>query len=236
MKALGSQFRHGLPHPRTVGGICHPFLSFRGVLKGLHSAMRLSTVSVMSWDLHVDEGFWTGMKWDFEWDENRVIQRDKKWGLHRDFMGNIFVVEVYHYWRPGGVILLKRHGCFHKSWYPIAEWFTMKNPTKMDDDWGYPHFRKPPCVYESYSSMKIANQQDLARQHWPWANETWNTAIEMVSFFHPKAKRLELANFSSKFGYLKLHGCIGIFLHACSKHRYVWGGLLGRYMEARWPI
>ena len=24
------------------------------------------------------------------------------------------------------------------------DWFMMENPIKMDDDWGYPYFRKPP--------------------------------------------------------------------------------------------
>ena len=27
---------------------------------------------------------------------------------------------------------------------PIAGWFIRENPIKMDEDWGYPHFRKPP--------------------------------------------------------------------------------------------
>ena len=30
---------------------------------------------------------------------------------------------------------------------PIAGWFIMDHPTKMDDDWGYPHFKKPPYIY-----------------------------------------------------------------------------------------
>ena len=28
---------------------------------------------------------------------------------------------------------------------PIAGWFVRENRTKMDDDWEYPYFRKPPC-------------------------------------------------------------------------------------------
>jgi hypothetical protein len=32
----------------------------------------------------------------------------------------------------------------------------MENPTKMDENWGYPHSRKPPNVFEgSQSSVKI---------------------------------------------------------------------------------
>ena len=31
---------------------------------------------------------------------------------------------------------------------PIAGWFLLReNPTKMDDDWGYPYFRKPPYAH-----------------------------------------------------------------------------------------
>ena len=28
----------------------------------------------------------------------------------------------------------------------IAGWFVRENPIQMDDDWGYPHFRKPPYI------------------------------------------------------------------------------------------
>ena len=29
---------------------------------------------------------------------------------------------------------------------PIAGWFIRENPMNMDDDWGYPYFRKPAKV------------------------------------------------------------------------------------------
>ena len=31
-------------------------------------------------------------------------------------------------------------------WVPPNGWFVRENPIQMDDDWGYPHFRKPPYV------------------------------------------------------------------------------------------
>jgi hypothetical protein len=36
---------------------------------------------------------------------------------------------------------------------PIAGWFLMESSIKMNENWGYPYFRKPP-----YSSMKIAHR------------------------------------------------------------------------------
>ena len=30
---------------------------------------------------------------------------------------------------------------------PQNGWFPKDNPIKMDDDWGYPQFRKPPYIY-----------------------------------------------------------------------------------------
>ena len=38
-------------------------------------------------------------------------------------------------------------GGFHKCAYPNWMVYFMENPIKMDDDWGYTHFRKPPCGF-----------------------------------------------------------------------------------------
>ena len=41
------------------------------------------------------------------------------------------------------------NGDFQKWGYPKMDgtyWQIMENPTSMDDDWGYPHSRKPPYV------------------------------------------------------------------------------------------
>ena len=61
---------------------------------------------------------------------------------------------------------IKRHSCrahpeyggFHPWGYPfIAGWFISMEKTiyKMDDGWGYPHFRKPPYTYRLRSSVLI---------------------------------------------------------------------------------
>ena len=38
------------------------------------------------------------------------------------------------------------HGVSITGGTPIAGWFIMETPIKMDDDWGYPNFRKPPYL------------------------------------------------------------------------------------------
>ena len=34
-------------------------------------------------------------------------------------------------------------------------WFVVENPIKVDDDWGYPHFRNPPYVIEKKVAVRF---------------------------------------------------------------------------------
>ena len=59
------------------------------------------------------------------------------------------------------------YGGFHK-WGVPNSWlvFVRENPTKMDDDWGYPYFRKPPISQDQHLQgnihPKLATVQDRA--------------------------------------------------------------------------
>ena len=44
---------------------------------------------------------------------------------------------------------------------PKNGWFIMEKTIKMDDDWGYPHFRKPPYLNSSTSTMKASDHSKL---------------------------------------------------------------------------
>ena len=38
---------------------------------------------------------------------------------------------------------------------PIAGWFIMENPMKMNDEMSYPHFRKPPYVTQCVGLVAV---------------------------------------------------------------------------------
>ena len=60
-------------------------------------------------------------------------------------------IEWENLWFPASIFaetnpLMGSISGFPKSWGYPHSWmvYFMDNPTKMDDDWGYPYFRKPP--------------------------------------------------------------------------------------------
>ena len=57
----------------------------------------------------------------------------------------------------GSQRLIMTYMGFHKWGYPIAGWFVVENPIKMDD-WGYPYLRKPPYLCSQ-----------------PWTSRSWDS-------------------------------------------------------------
>ena len=45
-------------------------------------------------------------------------------------------------------------GGFPEMVVPQNGWFMRENPIKMDDDWGYPYFRTPPCGISPWNSWR----------------------------------------------------------------------------------
>ena len=43
-------------------------------------------------------------------------------------------------------------------------WFKMDNPIQMDDDWEYPHFRKPPLNVSKSQLNHISDRSDFGGQ------------------------------------------------------------------------
>ena len=44
-------------------------------------------------------------------------------------------------------------------------WFLMENPMKLDDDWGYPYFRKPPSLPMNFQTSAIRMPSAASPSH-----------------------------------------------------------------------
>ena len=49
--------------------------------------------------------------------------------------------------------VLFKDGGFHSMGVPQHRWFIRGHPIKMDDDWGYPYFRKPHMLTNMLANM-----------------------------------------------------------------------------------
>ena len=50
---------------------------------------------------------------------------------------------------------------------PQNRWFIMEKPTKMDDDWGYPHLWKPPYLKPQTPQTSNAKKNPPMPFSWP---------------------------------------------------------------------
>ena len=55
------------------------------------------------------------------------------------------------------------HGGFPEMGVLQTGWFLRENPIKMNENWGYPYFRKPPCMNITISCHFPSH----LRQSWP---------------------------------------------------------------------
>ena len=60
------------------------------------------------------------------------------------------------------------YGGFPKWGTPIAGWFTVENHTKIDDDWGYPCFRKPPYGIVMDNPLRGLSHQGCLKEWFDW--------------------------------------------------------------------
>ena len=49
----------------------------------------------------------------------------------------------------------------------------MGNPTKMDDDWVYPHFRKPPYGADQQQKWRLNQEESGAWRIQDFVGSTW---------------------------------------------------------------
>jgi hypothetical protein len=57
---------------------------------------------------------------------------------------------------------------------PQNGWFTIKKSIKMDGDWGYPYFRKPPFHHVLVGKERLDSELNIWRQEFYERSESYD--------------------------------------------------------------
>ena len=159
------------PYPLWTPPFCRSFFSSAGIPVGSSGMRGGHKQWLTGWSMDWFKGKFTGKphnSWENQWFpaifpsnqyiEFSLLRINHGWELSRTKFGEvtltIFSIHCEfvhcHVWLSAGNQTLKYNWGFPKSWGYPNSWmvFVRENPIEMDENWGYPHFRKPPTHFK----------------------------------------------------------------------------------------